>query len=155
MENQYKKIRELTNEEIKELPTCKFSIFQLERKKQRGVFNYQAVIELKRGLTLTFTLEEAEFYLIISAFKLNIGLRSYRNLNGKYRLIKGKKEDREYVLSQVMLTKSIIKRGFLSEAQIMLINQLFKEDIQVNEYKDVPNDEINILGDTLQEEDNV
>ena len=104
MENQLKKISEMSSEEISALEHCSFNLFQVARKKQKGVYNYSANVKVRNGLTIMFQLTQDEFYRILVKFGKRPGLAYYTNLQGRMRNSTGQKKDgKEYIFGEFLL----------------------------------------------------
>jgi hypothetical protein len=128
MENQFKKISEMTPVEISGLEHCSFNMYQVARKKQKGIYNYSAVVKVRNGLSVLFQLTQSEFYLILKKFNKRPGLAYYENLQGRMRNSTGlKKDGTEYIFGEFLLDTNHYKSYLYNDDEIIAIHELHKD----------------------------
>lgn len=144
--NQYVKLSELTAEQFAKLPVCKFSIYQQSRNKTPGLYYYTMNVKLGDGLTLSFNLTQAEYFLLEAAFKQQRGLSYHLNLPCHYRVVSSVRPDgSKYAFFEAIFAEGIYKSDFLTDAQLKLIKVLGL-NIEVEFFEQLKEDSLKPFG---------
>jgi len=149
MENQFKKFKEMSELEIKNLEHCSFNLYQVARRKQKGVYNYSASVKVRNGLSIMFQLTQDEFYRILSKFNKRPGLAYYTGLQGRMRNSRGQKKDgTEYIFGEFLFAPGMYKSTLYTDGQIAQIHDMYP-DLKLEERPSpVEDDEVfGIVGD--------
>jgi hypothetical protein len=149
MENQFKKFSEMSEEEIRDLEHCTFNLYQVARKKQKGVYNYSATVKVRNGLSIMFQLTQDEFYRILTKFNKRPGLAYYTGLQGRMRNSIGhKKDDTEYIFGEFLLAPGMYKSTLYTDGQVEQIHEMYKDLKLEDRPVPVTDDEVfGIVGD--------
>jgi len=149
MENQFKKFSEMSEDEIRNLEHCSFNLYQVARRKQKGVYNYSASVKVRNGLTIMFQLTQDEFYRILFKFGKRPGLSYYTGLQGRMRNSTGKKkDDTEYIFGEFLLAPGMYKSTLYTDGQVEQIHEMYPDLKLISRPDPVNADEVfGIVGD--------
>lgn len=136
----YLKLNALKAEEYKNLPTGKFSIYQVERRTSPGLYYYTLQLKITESITFDFNITQADFFLLAVSHQLPMGLKYHRDIPCYYRIVSSKRDDGStYMFVEALFNKGLYRSSFFSESQ-MALAEVLPDKIAVHFYDRLKSD---------------